>query len=147
MLSYKVSAVSRAAPADVWAAWIDVASWSASDHIESAQLDGEFRPGSVISSKARGFPGSTLTITRVEPTRLWVDESRSLGMRMTFDHTIEAGDDGTTLTESVVIRGPLGHLVGRLMRRKLEALFAASVAEVARRAEEAEKTNGEAAPS
>ena len=40
---------------DVWAAWIDVASWSAADHIESAQLDGEFRPGSVISSKARVF--------------------------------------------------------------------------------------------
>ncbi|HEY8779576.1 MAG TPA: hypothetical protein VIL93_07280, partial [Solirubrobacterales bacterium] len=69
------------------------------------------------------------------------------GMHMTFDHTIEAGDDGTTLTERVVIHGPLGRLVGPMMRRKLEALFAASVAEVARRAEEAEKTNGEAAPS
>jgi hypothetical protein len=147
MLSYEASAVSRAAPEEVWAAWIDVANWSASDHIESARLDGEFHPGGVISSKAKGFPGSTLTITRVESPRLWVDESRSFGMHMTFDHTIEAGDDGTTLTERVVIHGPLGRLVGPMMRRKLEALFAASVAEVARRAEEAEKTNGEAAPS
>jgi hypothetical protein len=124
-----------------------VASWSAADHIESAQLDGEFRPGSVISSKARGFPGSTLTITRVESPRLWVDESRSFGMHMTFDHTIEAEGGGTKLTESVVIRGPLGHLVGPLMRRKLEVLFAASVAEIARRAEEVEKTNGTATPT
>jgi polyketide cyclase/dehydrase/lipid transport protein len=138
MPSYEWSAVSQAAPERVWSAWIDVASWSASDHIESASLEGEFQPGGVITSKAKGFPGSTLTITRVEPPRLWVDESRSFGMRMTFDHTIETGDGGTSLTERVVIRGPLGHLVGPILRRKLEALFAASVTEIARRAEEDE---------
>jgi hypothetical protein len=141
MPSYEASGVSRASPEHVWAAWIDVASWSASDHIESARLDGEFRPGSVIFSKAKGFPGSTLTITQVEPPRLWVDESRSPGMRMTFDHTIEVGDGGTTLTERVIIHGPLGRLIGPMLRRRLEALFAASVAEVARRAEEAERTS------
>jgi len=55
MLSYEASAVARAAPEDVWGAWIDVASWSESEHIESAELDGEFRPGGIIASKAKGF--------------------------------------------------------------------------------------------
>ena len=136
MPSYEASEISRAAPDKVWAAWVDVASWSESEHIESARLDGEFRPGGIIASKAKGFPRSTLTITRVEPPRVWVDESRSPGVKMTFEHIIEGGEAGTELTERVLIRGPLARLVGVLMRRKLEALFAASVAEVARRAEQ-----------
>ena len=145
MLSVEASGVTRAAPEDVWAAWVDVASWSESDHIESAVLDGEFRPGSTIASKAKGFPRSTLTITRVEPPRLWVDESRSPGVKMTFEHVIEVGEDSTELTERVLISGPLARLVGALMRRRLEALFAASVSQVAARAERAEKPH-EAGP-
>jgi polyketide cyclase/dehydrase/lipid transport protein len=144
MLSYEASGVARAAPEDVWAAWVDVASWSESEHIESARLDGEFRPGGTIASKAKGFPRSTLTITRVEPPRLWVDESRSPGIQMTFEHVIEPGEEGTVLTERVLIRGPLARLVGVLMRRKLEALFVASVAHVGRRAEQAVKPGGTA---
>ena len=85
MLSYEASRVARAAPEKVWAAWIDVATWSESEHIESARLDGEFRPGGIITSKASGFPRSTLTITHVEPHRLWVDESRAPGVRMMFE--------------------------------------------------------------
>ena len=59
-------------------------------------------------------------------------------MRMTFDHVIEPGEGGTRLTERVQISGPLARALGPLMRRKLEALFAASVAAVARQAEATE---------
>jgi hypothetical protein len=137
MVSYEASGVSEAAPDRVWAAWIDVASWSESEHIESARLDGEFRPGGIIAVKAKGLPRSKLKLTRVEPPRLWVDESRSPGVKMTFEHVIEPGEAGTELTERVLISGPLARPVGILMRRKLEALFAASVANVARQAERA----------
>jgi hypothetical protein len=136
MLSYEASGVVRAAPEAVWAAWVDVASWSESEHIESARLDGEFQPGNVIVSKAKGLPRSKLTITRVEPPRLFVDESRFPGLKMTFEHVIAPGEAGTELTERVLIHGPLARVVGILMRRKLEALFDASVAHVARRAEQ-----------
>jgi hypothetical protein len=142
MPSYEASEVAQAAPEAVWAAWVDVASWSESEHIESARLDGEFGPGGVIATKAKGLPRSTLSITHVEPPRLWVDESRSPGVKMTFEHIIEPGEAGTELTERVVIRGPLARFVGILMRRKLEALFAVSVAHVARRAEQAGQPRG-----
>src|SRR4051812_36221302 len=130
MPTYEASTSSRAGAAAAWDAWIDVARWSEADHIESAQVDGEFRPGAVITSKAKGLPRSTLTVTRVESPTLWTDESSSPGVRMTFDHVIESRPDGTVLTERVVIAGPLGRIVGPLLRRKLEALFAASVAHV-----------------
>jgi hypothetical protein len=136
-VSYEASTISRASPETVWEAWVDVASWSESEHIESARIDGEFRPDAVITSKAKGFPRSTLTITRVEPHRLWINESRSPGVRMTFEHVIEPSEAGTELTERVLIRGPLSRLVGILLGRKLKTLFASSVAYVAHRAEHA----------
>jgi hypothetical protein len=135
MPTYEAATVSRAAPAAIWDAWTDVARWSESEHIESARIDGEFRPGAVITSKAKGLPRSTLKVTRVEPPALWADESTSPGVRMTFDHVIESTPDGTVVTERADIRGPLAPLVAPLLRRKLEALFAASVAHVARTAE------------
>ena len=135
MISYAASAIAKAPPEDVWAAWIDVAGWSDAEHIESARLDGDFRPGGTILSKAAGLPRTKLTITRVERPRLWIDESRAPGVTMTFEHVIEPDAAGTAITERVLIRGPLAWLVGRVMRRKLEALFGASVAHVSRRAE------------
>src|SRR3954467_7081230 len=135
MPTYGASAVSRAHAGAAWDVWIDVARWSESEHIKSARIDGEFRPGAVITSKARGLPGGTLKVTRVEPSALWVDESTSPGVRMTFDHVIEPTPAGTVLTERATIRGPLTPLIAPLVRRRLEALFAASVAHVARTAE------------
>jgi Polyketide cyclase / dehydrase and lipid transport len=137
MPSYEASALTPAGAEAVWAAWTDVARWSTYDHIESARIDGEFRAGAVIMTKARGFPGSSLTVTRVERPTLWADESRLPGMRMIFDHEIEAAPGGTRLTERVRISGPLGHLFGPLVRRRLEALLATSVATVAHDAEAA----------
>jgi len=132
---YEVSRVSSASPEAVWAAWTDVAGWADSDHIESAEIDGPFRPGAVIRSKAKGLPASKITVTRADRPELWADEARSPGVRMTFDHVIEPVDGGTRLTERVVMRGPLAFVVAPLLRRRLEALFAASVAHVAEVAE------------
>jgi hypothetical protein len=136
--SYERSAVARASAEAAWAAWTDVAGWSAYDHIESAQVDGEFRAGAVITSKAKGFPRNELTVTRAERPGRWVDESRSPGMRMTFDHLIEQVQDETRLTERVSITGPLGRVVGPLLKGRLEALFAASLAAVVQQAEASE---------
>lgn len=54
---------------------------------------------------------------------------------MTFEHLIDADGSSTRLTERVQMAGPLAYLLGPMLRRRLEALFAASVAAVARQAE------------
>jgi hypothetical protein len=132
---YEVSGTSQAGAGAVWDAWTDVAGWSGAEYIESAEIDGPFEPGATIRSKAKGLPASELKVTSVERPRLWTDETRSPGLRMTFDHLIEPTDGGSRLTERVLIRGPLAFIVGPLLRRRLEALFAASVAHVAETAE------------
>jgi hypothetical protein len=54
---------------------------------------------------------------------------------MTFDHIVEPRERGIHLTERVVMSGPLARLIGPLVRRRPEALFATSVAHVASIAE------------
>jgi hypothetical protein len=93
--------------------------------------------GPSLQVRRRVFRGAKLTVTRVERPRLWVDESHSPGKHMTFDHVIEQVEDGTRLTERVDMHGALAFLVGPLLRRRLEALFTASVTHVARTAEAA----------
>jgi hypothetical protein len=134
MLTIEASATTTATPEQVWAEWIDVERWTQGDAIEEAELDGAFEVGSTIRTKAKGFPRSTLTVTVVDPPLLWVDESRAPGVRMTFEHVIEPAATGTRVTERALIRGALAPVVGRVMRGRLERLFAASTADLASRA-------------
>jgi hypothetical protein len=133
--TYESSTISAGSPDAAWSVWTDVAGWDRFDHIESASITGAFEHGATIKSKAKGLPASTLALTRVDRPRLWVDESGFPGLRMRFEHVIESTPSGTRLTERVLITGPLGRVVGPLMRRKLEQLFADSVAAVAHAAE------------
>ena len=134
MLTVEASATTAATPEQVWAEWIDVARWAQGDVIEEAELDGAFEVGSTIRTKAKGFPRSTLTVTVVDRPHLWVDDSRAPGVRMTFEHVIEPGTAGTKVTERALISGVLAPVVGRLMRGRLERLFAASTADLVSRA-------------
>jgi hypothetical protein len=138
MPTYESSALTSARPESAWEVWTDVAGWRKSAAIKSAEIDGEFQTGAVIRSKAKGFPRSTLTVTEVDRPRLWVDQSRQPGVQMTFHHLIEPTEGGTSLTERVVIDGPLARLIGPLIRRKLEALFDDSVKYLAGAAETVE---------
>jgi hypothetical protein len=135
MLSCAGSAVSRATPEDVWAAWVNVARWSDGDAIDAAHLNGDFKEGSTFVSKPRGFPASTMTITRVDPPRLWVCERRIPGVRMSFEHVIEPDAAGSKLTERGSIGGPLARLIGPVVRRRLQAVLAAMTEQIARQAE------------
>jgi hypothetical protein len=135
MLSCAGSAVSRASPEDAWAAWVDVARWSDGDVIDAARLNGNFKEGSTFVSKPRGYPASTWTITRVDPPRLWVGESRVPGWGMTVEHLIQRDVAGTKLTERMSISGPLGWLIGRVVRRRIAALLVAMTEQIARQAE------------
>ena len=134
MVSYEKSAVSQASPEAVFTTWTNVEGWTAMEQIQSASIDGDFRSGAVIRSKVKGWPASRLTVTRVERPAIWVDESRVAGLRMTFEHVITPAADGTKVTERIIIAGPLAGIVGPLLRRKFESLFAASTQHMASQA-------------
>ena len=137
MPTVQVSRRSTATPEALFAAWTDVSRWGEVDGIESAEINGRFKVGATITSRSRWLPPTKLTITRVERPRLWTDETTSLGVRMWFDHIIEQEGEQTSITERATIVGPLGYLLAFLIKRRLVALFEASLQHVATVAEAA----------
>jgi hypothetical protein len=123
MVSFEATSVSAAKPETIWRLWADVPRWSDAEHMVKAELRGPFAPGSTIRSKAKGLPASTLRITSVDEPLSWVDEARSPGLRMTFDHILEPTPSGTVVTERARLDGLLAPIAGAILGRKLRALL------------------------
>jgi hypothetical protein len=98
----------------------------------AAELHGPtFEVGNTVTTKVKGFPAGTSTITVVEPPRLWVGVAKSPGLTMTYEHVVEPVETGSVLTERAIISGAFAALVGRLIGRRLESTFAATTAHCA----------------
>lgn len=127
------SAEVTALPEEAFAAWTDVDVLARAPDLESISIDGPFEVGARLKMKAQGMPTARLRVTRVEPPRLWTDESGGPGFRMVFDHVVEPSGDGVRLTERVEVRGVLSPVLGRFLGPKLRAAARASVDHVASR--------------
>jgi hypothetical protein len=106
--------------ATVWSDFIDVerwAEWTASvDRIIA--LDGPgIEVGNRFEIKQPRFPKLVWHVTEVTPGRTWTWTQRSFGGTTVASHEVVAISDGRTLVrQSIDQRGPIGALLGRMMR-------------------------------
>jgi hypothetical protein len=104
-------------PAEVWRkAYADAAAWPKwNAEIKRAQLDGPLAQG----AKAKIVFGTGLRlrfqVIEFEDGRLFTDESRLPGARMGHRHLVEPIDNGSRLTNTIYIEGPLAPLWRRIM--------------------------------
>ncbi|UQX89323.1 SRPBCC family protein [Jatrophihabitans telluris] len=99
---------SAAAPAAFFARWADMATWPEwNADTEWVVLDGPFTQGATGTLKPRGGPKVAFTVELLDE-HAFVDVSRLVGARLTFDHRIapRAGG-GSDLSVSVALTGPL----------------------------------------
>ena len=139
--SIEGSCRSTATPEQAWALWTDPSVWPGGP-IETAELHGAFEIGGKITTKVKGNRALTTTITRIDEPRLWVGEAKWPGLTMAIEHVIDPVDGGVLLTERSIFSGPLAGLVARLMRRRVESIYAdttAHAAEVAQAAAESRR--------
>ena len=105
------------APADVWGkAYADAAAWPRwNDELKSAELDGPLRLGA--SAKIVFKTGLRLRFRVVEfdQGRLFTDEAWLPGARMGHRHLVESAGDGSRLTNTIYIEGPMAPLWRRIM--------------------------------
>jgi Polyketide cyclase / dehydrase and lipid transport len=125
------SAEVSALPEDAFAAWTDVDVLAGVPDPEFISLEGPFAVGSRLTMKPRGMRKTKLKITRVEPPRVWTNESVGPGFRMVTDHLVEPTAEGVRLTERMEVRGVLSPVLGRLLGDRLRAAARASVDHVA----------------
>lgn len=131
--------------AAVWTANADVAAWPAFlPTVTSLELldDGPLRLGSRARIKQPGQGLAVWEVTRLDPGREFVWESRRRGVTVTGLHRVEPAGSGSRNTLTITMTGPfapvLGLLTGPLMRRVLRTegrCFAERAAALAARAD------------
>lgn len=133
-LSFAGSSTCTAPASTVWAVWTNPSEWPGGV-IDAATIDRNFGVGAKIRMKVQGGLPSTATVVQVEPPRIWVGVTKFPGLTMTFEHVIDAAEDGTTLTEQVNLTGPFAGVAGRLMGSRLADTFGETTARIAHLAE------------
>ena len=81
-----------------------------------------------------------LTVSRIEPQRLWAGVAKLPGLTLTVEHITELADSGTVLVERAILDGPLAGVAARLLGNRLTATFNGTTAHCARLAEKREVT-------
>jgi uncharacterized protein YndB with AHSA1/START domain len=112
---------SKAPAAAVWALWSDPKRWPEwNDGIREAELEGPFEVGTVARIKFKGGGKMMFTITELEEERLFVDTAKLPGARLSHEHRIEPGQDGITIHNRFVLKGPMSRLYVLMMGRSLK---------------------------
>ncbi len=132
------------ASGDVFAAYVDPASWSAWGHnTRSARLEGPFREGSVVRVEAGYRRTWPVRVRLVVPECTVVCEVRPPGVTIVSTYDVRPTEGGARLRHVITISGrlelayrPLRPLYTRLLaketRRLVEHVSRASAAETAR---------------
>lgn len=109
--------------------------WTASiSHVEP--LDAQpAAAGSRFRVRQPGLPAAVWTVTRWEPPRGFVWESRAPGAHMVAEHWLEANASGCMLTLRLTCGGPVGRLVGSISRGTIERYLGLEAAGLKARAE------------
>jgi hypothetical protein len=131
------STSSTAAPAAFFARWADMATWPEWNlDTEWARLDGPFAEGATGVLKPKGGPKVPFTVAQLTADR-FVDVSRLVGARLTFDHRVAAGPEGTTVSVEVSLEGPLAFAWRRILGKGIVASVQPDLNRLARCAEAA----------
>jgi hypothetical protein len=108
-------------PATVWDVYADVERWSdwTASVTRLTALDGrELEVGRRYRIEQPRMPKLVWEVTEVAPVRSWTWQQRSPGGTTIATHVVVATEGGRTLVrQRLEQRGPVGALVGRLMKR------------------------------
>jgi hypothetical protein len=103
-------AESSAPPSAFFARWGDMATWPEwNADTEWARLDGPFATGATGVLKPKGGPKVPFVVASLTD-REFVDVSRLLGARLTFDHQVTPTAAGCSIDVRVTITDPLARV-------------------------------------
>jgi hypothetical protein len=130
---------STATPAAFFDRWADMATWPEWNlDTEWVRLDGPFSEGSSGRLKPKGGPTVPFVIETLVPGRQFVDVSKLLGARLTFDHQVGVTEDGgSEITVTVSLTGALAPLWKAILGNGIRASLAPDLQRLATVAEAA----------
>ena len=104
-------------PAAVWeSAYADADAWPRwNAELKRATLDGPLREGAEARIAFRTGLRLRFRVVEFEDGRLFTDEARLPGARMGHRHLVEPAGEGSRLTNTIYIEGPLAGLWRRIL--------------------------------
>lgn len=136
MLIIKNTIETKASPAAIWDIWQDVENWKSWDHgIEFSTIDGPFAAGTRGTLKPKGGPLVHTVLTKVEPLKTFVDESRLFLAKILVSHDLTEKNGRTLVTHQIEMKGPLAFLFAFLIGRKMKKNLPQEMQAMVRKAE------------
>src|SRR5437016_1881060 len=111
MLIIKHTVTTKASPEDIWDIWQDAKNWNIWDsNTEYYFLHGPFQKGTNGVWKPKKGDPIQITLTRVEPLKIYVGEAKLFLARLISSHYLTKSDGKTQVTQQFEIKGPLAFL-------------------------------------
>jgi hypothetical protein len=140
LASNERSVETAASPQAAWKIWSDTSTWPAwNADVQSMTLNGPFAVGTTGTMKTKQGTRA-ITLTEVIPGKSFRLETTVIPLtRFAFECKVAPGSAGkTTLSQTIVVGGPLGGLVGGMMGKQIADTFPALLEGLAREAEKSE---------
>jgi hypothetical protein len=118
MKTYRYQTTTSVRASKLYDAITDIAGWKDWDpDIEGAEHDGALAPGSRFRLKPKGGPEVAMEIVEASAPTRFVDVARLPLARMRTGHDFRETGDGTVVTVTIEVGGPLGFLWDRIVAR------------------------------
>jgi hypothetical protein len=140
MANNERSVETTATPQAAWKLWSDTNTWPEwNPDVQSMTLNGPFAAGTSGTMKTKQGTRA-IQLTEVVPGRSFRLETTVIPLtRFAFVCQVSPGAAGkTTLSQAIVVGGPLGGLVGGMMGKQIADTFPALLQGLARKAEASE---------
>ncbi len=137
MASNERSVETTASPQAAWKIWSDTSTWPEwNPDVQSMTLNGPFAAGTTGTMKTKQGTRA-IQLTEVVPGTSFRLETTVIPLtRFAFVCKVSSGSGGkTTLSQAILVGGPLGGLVGGMMSKQIADTFPALLQGLARKAE------------
>ncbi len=105
---------------DIWSLWTDINNWPKwHDDLDYCRLEGDFKVGNHFILKPKGVRPVKILITEIIDGKKFTDCTIFPGAKMYDTHAIEETSEGLTLSNTMVVTGPLKWLWIKLVAQKV----------------------------
>jgi uncharacterized protein YndB with AHSA1/START domain len=139
MANNERSVETKASPQTAWKIWSDTSTWPEwNPDVQSMTLNGPFAAGTTGTMKTKQGTRA-IQLTEVVPGRSFRLETTVIPLtRFAFVCQVAGSAGATTLSQAIVVGGPLGGLLGGMMGKQIADTFPALLQGLARKAEASE---------
>jgi uncharacterized protein YndB with AHSA1/START domain len=140
MAAYGRSRQTKASPENIWRFWSDTSTWQEwNPNVSSMEMNGPFVNGSTGVMHTPSGQHHQIELDNIRPGQSFDLETTVIPLtHFTFHCEVVPASDGSTISQSVTVSGPLGFIFGPMAGDRVAESFGGVLAGLAAKAESAQ---------